>query len=79
MAEVAVGVLGLSIDEFEAYTPRELQWRHDAVVAKERRDLERLAQLASWVMSPWLKDVVTADELMGKPKKTDWQAWATAR
>ena len=65
MYPIAIGELGLTADAFEALTPRELQLKYDAAIAQERRALERMAQLAAWVMSPWLKEPVTAADLMG--------------
>lgn len=65
MYPIAIGELGLTADAFEALTPRELQITYDAALARERRELERLAQLAAWVMSPWLKEPVSAADLMG--------------
>lgn len=82
MFPIAIGELGLTAEAFEALTPRELQWRYEARRDQERREFERLAQLAAWVMNPWLKKAVTADDLLGVPhrdRQTDWTAWATAK
>jgi hypothetical protein len=80
--ETAIGALGMTVDEFEHLTPREFQWRLDAANDRERRALERTAQLAAWVMNPWLKKPITAYDLLGVPpaeRPTDWTAWATAK
>lgn len=69
MYPIAIGELGLTADVFDALTPRELQWRYEAKQAQERRVLEGLAQLAAWVMSPWLREPVTAADLVGTPKR----------
>lgn len=75
-------MLALSIDEFEAMTAREFEWRLDAEKQRERRALLRTAQLACWVMNPWLKKPIGVGDLVAlRPEEqpqTDWQAWATA-
>lgn len=57
-------------------TPLEVQWRLDAETAREVREFERLAQLACWVMNPWLKqgDRATVAQLLGRPQadRVDW-------
>lgn len=54
MERIAFGYLRLSLAEFETLTPRELQWRFDAEIERENREFERLAQLACWVINPFM-------------------------
>lgn len=54
MERVGIGFLRLSSAEFGALTPLELSWRLDAEFERENREFERLAQLACWVLNPWL-------------------------
>lgn len=61
---MAVGFLQLSIDEFEAMTPREFEWKLDAEHDRERRARLRTAQLACWVMNPWLKQPMKVGDLI---------------
>jgi len=53
MERVGIGFIGLSAAEFDAYTPREFQWRYEAELERENRHFERIAQLACWVINPW--------------------------
>jgi hypothetical protein len=67
-----IGYCGLSAQEFWAMTPREVEWRIEADVDRENRQLERVAQLACWVMNPWLSkgQRYTVKKLVGrKPPK----------
>jgi hypothetical protein len=54
MERVGIGFLRLSAAEFGAMTPLEFGWRLDAEFERENRELERIAQLACWVLNPWL-------------------------
>jgi len=54
MERVALGYLRLSYEEYARLTPREMQLRLEAESDRESRQLERLAQLACWVINPWL-------------------------
>lgn len=75
MERIAIGFLAMTAEEFEQYTPRELQWRYEAEVQRENRHFERVAQLACWVINPWLgpQKLTTRDLLQIGPKKSeDW-------
>lgn len=72
MLPIAIGQCGMSIDEFEYATARELMWKVEGKQAEQMAEYERVAQLAAWVMNPWLSKPVTADELLGRPRRTDW-------
>jgi hypothetical protein len=75
---MAIGELGMTVDEFEALTPQELNWRVEAAQNREKRERERLAQLAAWIMSAWLTKGVNPYDLLGVPKgdrPTNWDAW----
>ena len=78
-AQIAVGTLGLTIDEFEAMTPREYEWRLEGKQQDERRALLRTAQLAVWVMNPWMTPKISVGDLVAlRPEEqpqTDWSAW----
>ena len=52
---MALGYCRLSREAFFAMTPREFSIRMRAEVERENREFERLAQVACWVMNPWLK------------------------
>lgn len=67
MYPVAIGDLEMTPDAFEAATPRELYWRLDAYQAREHRALERIAQLAAWVLNPWVRSAVQTHDLIGRP------------
>lgn len=54
MERVGIGYLRLSAADFGALTPLEFSWRLDAEMERENRELERVAQLACWVLNPWL-------------------------
>lgn len=53
MERIALGYLRMSAAEFEACTPREVQWRYEAETGREDREFDRIAQLACWVINPW--------------------------
>lgn len=53
MERIGIGYLRLSAREFGALTPLELSWRIDEELERENRELERLAQLACWVVNPF--------------------------
>lgn len=61
---MACGTLGLDIDVFEAMTPAEYEWRLRGQEQAERRALLRTAQLACWVMNPWLSNPITVGDLV---------------
>lgn len=71
---------GIRPDDFRRMTPREVQWRIDAVVEEQNRTLERTAQLACWLLSPLLGKVLRPTDLLKRPglvrKDMDWEAWA---
>lgn len=54
MERIAIGYLQLTVREFWNMTPLEFQWRLQADVDRENREFERLAQLACWVINPWM-------------------------
>jgi hypothetical protein len=54
MERIAMGYLQLTAIQFGDLTPQEFQWRLQADVDRENREFERIAQLACWVMNPWL-------------------------
>jgi hypothetical protein len=66
MWRIAVGYLAMSLAEFDALTPRELGWRIEQTVERENREFDRLAQLACWVINPWLEpgQQITAHKLL---------------
>jgi hypothetical protein len=45
---------GLTAQQFWAMTPREVEWWIQSKADAEMREFERLAQLACWVVNPWL-------------------------
>lgn len=59
-------------------TPREFQWRYNAARARDRRAFEDLAQLACWVMNPWLKKPITVKDLIAPPAPLTGEALWTA-
>lgn len=77
MERVALGYLRLTLEEYEACTPRELQWRYEAEVGREDREFERIAQLACWVLNPWMQGgrPLTVRQLLkrgGGRKSEEW-------
>lgn len=74
MAEEYLIGRGMSARAFEAATPREIQWRIEAV--DRQRDLEwmQTAQLATWVLQSFGAKV-TAHKLLGKPEPFDLKSF----
>ncbi len=75
MEPLAYGYLRLTNAEFEQMTPIELQWRYDAEVGREDREWDRLAQLACWVINPWMGgNGITPRQLLrrGVQVSDDW-------
>ena len=64
-------------------TPREVQWRIHAETERENREFERLAQVACWVVNPWIKersDQMRVSKLLkrrmpGQEEGEDWREW----
>lgn len=64
-------------------TPREVQWRIHAETERENREFERLAQLACWVINPWVTErgeQLRVSKLLkrrrtGQPEGQDWREW----
>jgi hypothetical protein len=56
MERIALGYLRMSAAEFDASTPREVQWRYEAEQGREDREFDRVAQLACWLINhdPWI-------------------------
>ena len=70
MWRIGAGYLALSLREFEALTPLEFQWRLDQTLDREHRQFRMFAQLACWVINPWLKpgQQIRVDQLIaGRP------------
>jgi hypothetical protein len=67
MWRIAAGYLAMSLPQFEAMTPREFQWRLEQAMEREHREFNRFAQLACWVINPWLKpgQQIKAHQLLG--------------
>lgn len=67
MWRIAAGYLAMSLLEFNALTPREFQWRLEQTLEREHREFKRFAQLACWVINPWLKpgQQIAAHQLLG--------------
>lgn len=59
--------VGISPADLRAMTPRELQWRVDAVWVERNRHLEIAAQLACWVLGPFSKRALKVKDLIGRP------------
>lgn len=83
MERIALGFGRMSAQQFDRMTPREVQWRIEADQDRENREFERLAQLACWVMNPWLgKEKYSVRKLLKRRvastgnEETDWEAWA---
>lgn len=55
MWRIGSGYLALSLHTFEAMTARECQWRLEQALEREHREFTRIAQLACWVLNPWMK------------------------
>lgn len=82
MEPIAIGFCRLTPDEFWAMTPQEFWWRYEAEIEREKREFQRMAQLACWVMNPWLKTQYTVDKLLPSSnrrveQKFDWAAFFT--
>jgi hypothetical protein len=73
MERSAIGYCGLSAEAFNAMTPMEFQWRLQADVERENRELERIAQLACWLINPHLKrgQQLTVNKLIKRRKPTE--------
>lgn len=58
-------------DQFWVLTPGELMDLAAAKMkrekAKEEREIERLAQLAAWLLQPYTKQPLTVDDFIKKP------------
>lgn len=81
MESIAIGC-GITPQNFRLMTPREVNWRINEVRARENRTFERIAQLACWVINPWIseqRDKYTVSKLLvqkpRKPAKTNWTEW----
>lgn len=78
MEPIAFGFMAMTAEQFDAVTPRELQWRYAAEVERENRQFDRLAQLACWVINPWMgqhsKPLTVRSLLRRGPakKSVDW-------
>jgi len=57
----------MTAGEFDQATPREVQWRIDAMEERIDEDWQRIAQLASWVLTS-IGTKVSANKLLGKPE-----------
>ena len=65
-------------------TPREARWRIEDEVNRENRELERVAQLACWVVNPWIEkreNKMHVSNLVSRrgnkrAEATDWDEWA---
>lgn len=65
-------------------TLREVQWRLDGETERENRAFERLAQLACWVINPWIEKAehkmhvskLLTRRAVGQAHDTDWDEWA---
>jgi hypothetical protein len=80
MERISIGYLRMSAEDFDACTPREVQWRYEAEQGREDREFERIAQLACWVINPWLgpnSRPLKANQLLrrggGKRKENWWE------
>lgn len=58
-------------------TPREVQWRIDALFFQRNREMELYAQLACWVTAPHLQKPLRVRDLIRRyvKKATDWEQW----
>jgi len=73
MERVGIGYLRLSAAEFGALTPLEFSWRLEAETERENRSLERVAQLACWVLNPFMGrgSNLTVKKLIKRRPKAD--------
>lgn len=57
-------------------TPREVQWRIESERTHDDHAWERVAQLACWVINPWMGtgQKISSDQLLGRPQtdRIDW-------
>ena len=68
MEFAAFGTLRLSLEQFENLTPHELGLAIRAASEREQREFERLAQLACWVINPWMGGkTLTVRDLLQRP------------
>ncbi len=69
MEFAAFGTLRLSLVQFEAMTPTEFHHALRAASDRETREFERLAQLACWVINPWMEknNRLTIRSLLKRP------------
>lgn len=69
----------MSAREFDEATPREIQWRLNALSRDRSRQLRNVAQLAAWVLTPFSKEPLKASDLVklpdDKPERIDWGRW----
>lgn len=68
----------MSAEEFDHATLREVQWRIEAESGREDREFERIAQLACWVMNPWIenqRDKMHVGKLLKRRVKADDDDW----
>jgi hypothetical protein len=68
-----IGRGGMTAAQFEASTPREIQWRIAALYAEDERQWERTAQQTAWILTAFGAKV-SAKKLLGKPDD-GWRAW----
>lgn len=83
---MGIGFCRLTPSQFWSMTPQEFYWRYEAEIDREKRSQQMTAQLACWVISPWLKKPITVRDLMPErveePKQwtaDDWRAWAEGK
>lgn len=68
----ATGLFGLKPAEFWELTPREFANMGEGYRLRSDDEWQRVAQLASWIMSAQLgKKAPTADKLLGKDKRKE--------
>lgn len=78
MERIALGYCRISAKTFDAMTPKEVQWRIEAEQGRENREFERIAQLACWVINPWItnrSDRYTVGKLLRRHPKHDGDGW----
>jgi len=83
MRRPAMAGCRLSARQFDRMTPREVQWRLHAETERENREFERIAQLACWVVNPWISDrshqlrvsKLLRRQMPGQVQGDDWQEW----
>jgi hypothetical protein len=67
--ELAYGGLGLRPDEFWSMSPHDFYAMSNGFMAREDREMDKLAWLAAAVMSPHITKPITPDQLRGKRKE----------